>query len=133
MALLTKFLIWDLFVMYMLICITFLVSCCVWVSCMFLFYPAKGHPVRSRSATNINREGNVKSCSIRSTPNYPMSENPNKDPEYRSYRSKSINIIPLPQFSEHSTENEASEFPVFPIIESCPFRKDESTKSVKNK
>ena len=102
---------------------------------MFLFYPAKGHPVSSRTTTNLNREGNVKNCSIRSTPNYPISENASRDPpnDYRSYRSKSINIIPLPQFSEHSTENEANEFPVLAIIESCPFRKDESTKSVKNK
>ena len=122
MALLTNFLVWDLFVVYMLICVTFLVSCCIWVSCMFLFYPARNQQVICRSEQNVSHEENVKHGSIKSysTSSSIRPKNEDTSNDYRNYRSKSINIIPLPQCSEHSTENEANELAILAVIEPRP-------------
>ena len=134
MALLTKFLIWDLFIMYMIICVIFLVSCCVWVSCMFLFYPAKSQHEIRRSKQDINPEGNLKNCSIRSTPipSQPSIKKEHKTDNCKNCRSKSINVFPLPQCSEHSTENEPNEFSLLAVIESRHSGTEEETKLVKN-
>ena len=127
MALLTNFLVWDLFVVYMLICVTFLVSCCIWVSCMFLFYPARNQQVICRSEQHISHEENMKHGSIKSYPTSSSIRPKNEDTvnDYRNYRSKSINIIPLPQCSEHSAENEANELPILAVMEPCSSRSDQ--------
>ena len=127
MAFLTNFLVWDLFVVYMLICVIFLVSCCLWVSCMFLFYPAKNQHVVCRSDHNVNNDVNIKNFSIRSASissvRRTMNEHTSND--CRNYRSKSINIIPLPQCSERSTENETNELSILAVVESHPSQSDQ--------
>ena len=127
MAFLTNFLVWDLFVVYMLICVTFLVSCCIWVSCMFLFYPARNQQVICRSEQQISHDENMKHGSIKSYPTSSSIRPKNEDTcnDNRNYRSKSINIIPLPQCSEHLTENKANELAILAVIEPCSSRSDQ--------
>ena len=91
---------------------------------MFLFYPARNQQVIYRSEQNVDHEENKKQGSIKSysTPSSIKPKNEDTSNDYRNYRSKSINIIPLPQCSEHSTENEANELPILAVIEPCPSR-----------
>ena len=88
---------------------------------MFLFFPAKSHHEMRKSQQDVNHEENLKNFSIRSTPIHstPSIKNEHVTSNYRYYRSKSINIIPLSQCSEHSTENETNEFYFSAVVESC--------------
>ena len=135
MALLTKSLVWDLFVMYMFICVIFIVSCCILVSYMFLLFPAKSQHEIRKCKQDVNHEGNLKNSSIRSTPIHstPSIKNELEKNNYRNYRSKSINIIPLSQVPEQSIENETNEFSLLAFIESCQPGTEEKINPGKNK
>ena len=122
MGLFTNYLKWDLFVIYMLTCVIFLGSCCVWVSCMFLFYPAKNQNELKKTKElpfpdEGKNHGGGRSNSINT---FQKIENPKAPKDLKSVRSKSINVDSFPSSFYTSSENALGTFSFRAVIEPLP-------------
>ena len=122
MGLFTNFWKWDLFVIYMFICVIFLGSCCVWVSCMFLFYPAKNHNEikKSKELTNQNEKDKQEGARSNSINYFRRCGNYNPLNEQRSFRSKSINVDSFPSSIHALSDNTINAFSFRAVVEPLP-------------
>ena len=130
MGLFTNYLKWDLFVIYMLICVIFLGSCCVWVSCMFLFYPAKNQnePKKIKEWTNLSEDNKPKGARRNSTSSLHKDAASKIYIDQKSLRSKSINVDSFPasfRRNSSSSNNMKNAFSFRAVVEPLPSRQSE--------
>lgn len=105
MYLFTDSLKWDIFIVYIIISLVFVISCLILVSYLFVFYPAQSDLLRTK--VTIRENPMIKRTSfVKSNPNLCFTPNQNDGllcPENDIFRSSSCNNI---NFTTGNTMNE---------------------------
>ena len=114
----------------MLICVIFLGSCCVWVSCMFLFYPAKNQneTKKIKEWTNLSEDNKPKGARRNSTSSLHKDAASKIYIDQKSLRSQSINVDSFhASFRRNSSSSNKMKnaFSFRAVIEALPSRQSE--------